>query len=86
MPRLTGHEINILRSIIRRSGGRPVTLSRFHRRLVAPLWRRGLIEAWYRQAPENTPSLQGPLFTLSIAGARLAACFAQPRSSEPHGR
>jgi hypothetical protein len=79
--RLSQGEIGVLRSLIRRSGagGAAVTLSRWQRRLVVELWRRQLVYVWYRQAPETVPSLQGPYFSLSIAGLRLASLFAAPR-------
>lgn len=80
--RLTGREINLLRFLamhaLKLSGMAGVMLSRRDRGLAAPLWRRGLINCWYRQAPETTPSLQGPYFSLSHAGLRLAEKFTRP--------
>jgi hypothetical protein len=85
--RLHGGEINILRSLVRRSAsfGGAATLSRWQRRLVVELWRRDLVHVWYRQVPEAGPSLQGPYFTLSIAGFRLASLFAAPRQRRQGG-
>ena len=78
--RLHAGEINILRSLVRRSaGGLAVTLNRGQRRMVVELWRRDLVHVWYRQTPSTVPSPQGPYFTLSIAGFRLASLFAAPR-------
>jgi len=77
--RLSNSQIVVMRSLLTRSGGRPVALDHgWQRGMVLPLSRRGLIEVWYRQSPGEDPSLRGPYFSLSIAGARLAACFTNP--------
>lgn len=77
-PRLTRGEISVLRSLVRRSGiGRPVSLNRIERRHAVPLWRRSLIEVWSRYVPEF--GSQGPYFSLTVAGHRLASLFAAPR-------
>jgi len=77
--RLTNPQIVVMRSLFKRSGGRPITLSNSSQRGTAlPLSRCGLIEIWYRQAPGDDPALQGPYFSLSIAGNRLAECFIHP--------
>lgn len=73
---LTHSQIVILRSIFRRSGGRPVTLDATWQREFTPsLSRRGLIEIWYRQIMGDDLALRGPFLTLSIAGDRLAAAL-----------
>lgn len=80
-PRLTGPQIGVLRLLLQRTSGlgRGVTLGVRQRAAVVALWRRGLVECWYRQAPEVSPSLQGPYFTLSLAGFNLACCFVRRR-------
>lgn len=80
--RLNGREIWILRHLRRAAAEAfAVRLNRMQRHVAAPMWRGGLVNAWYRQAPSLTPSLQGPYFNLSAAGARLAVKFTRPRGS-----
>jgi len=72
--RLSNSQIVILRSIFKRSGGRPVTTDApWQREFVPTLSRRGLIEIWYKQTMGDNTVLRGPFLTLSIAGERLAA-------------
>jgi hypothetical protein len=84
--RLNRGEIGLLRMMGRRlkrvSAGVGVMLTRHERRIAAPLWRRGIVHVWYRQAPDTAPSLQGPYFTLSDLGKRLWGVFSQPRGME----
>ena len=78
--RLSGNQITLLRNLAIRCGlGGTVHLPRWQRRNAVALWRRGLVEIWYRQAVEDT--LQGPYFGLSIVGRRLALLFTAPRAS-----
>jgi hypothetical protein len=83
--RLTQAEIAVLRYLTSHgAAGRPVTLPLRLREVVVPLWRMRLVEVWYRQVPEDQPSLQGAYYTLSMAGVRRAAPFfrsAAPRSA-----
>lgn len=73
-PRLTTREIAILRDLAVRSGlGGAVTLRDWQRGAATALWRRELIEIWYRQSPDG--ALQGPFFSLTIIGRALAAAF-----------
>jgi hypothetical protein len=81
--RLTGPEIGILRSIFARSNGVPVTLTRRERVLVAPLWRRRLLDVWTRYVPEDGG--HGPYFALTLAGQHLASHFAAPRQRRQSG-
>jgi hypothetical protein len=69
-----------MRSLSKRGANfRAVTLDHpWQKKPALPLWRRGLIEIWYRQSPDSQPSLQGPYYGLSIAGASLAARFIHP--------
>ncbi len=72
--RLTDNQIIVMRSLIRRGGSvRPVTIDRWQHKLVLPLWRRELIEVWYRQSLDSRPT--GSFYSLTIAGARMAESF-----------
>lgn len=74
--RLDGAEIAIMRSLIKRGASmRPVGLMHWQRPRVTALWRRDLVEIWYRQSPDMQPSLQGPYYGLTIKGAYLASSF-----------
>lgn len=80
--RLNHQEIGLLRHLFRVGAGSfAVSLDRPRRRAAVPMWRRGIVNAWYRQAPSLSPSWQGPYFNLSEAGVRLAAKFMRPRAS-----
>ena len=76
-PRLSGLHIAALRTIVKASGGHPVLLNEKFRRAMVTLWRRDLVQIWYRQAVSS--SLEGPFYSLTISGARLAGFFCQPR-------
>lgn len=74
--RLTRPEISILKSLATRgASSRAISLPHRHRCHAVPLWRRGIVEVWYRQAPDGQPSLQGPYYSLTISGAMLASQF-----------
>ena len=74
--RLTRSQIIILRSLIKRGAdSRAISIEKWQRAPTLPLWRRGIVEIWYRQSPDAQPSLQGPYYGLTIAGAQLAASF-----------
>jgi len=74
--RLTGLEIRALRFLGRRREATvPASLPPWIRRHVVELWRRGIILVWYRQVPDQTPSLQGPYCSLSDGGVALARAF-----------
>lgn len=80
--RLNWPQINALRSLAMRSGGKTaVALDERQRAHIAPLWRRGIVEVWYRQVPAEMgePILRGPFFSLSIPGFQLASAFLTPR-------
>lgn len=77
-PRLTDSQIVILRSMAKRGGSvRPVSIEKWQRKPAVPLWRRGLVEIWFRQSVEH-PSPRGPFYALTIVGARIAASFLNP--------
>ncbi len=70
---LSNREIVILRSLHKRGAAtRAVSLVKWMRRHVVPLWRRGLVEIWYRQA---SAALEGPFYGLTIHGAYVASLF-----------
>jgi hypothetical protein len=80
--RLTNSQIVLMRYLAQRGAQlRAITLAKWQRVVALPLWRRGLIEMWWRTVPDN--SMQGPYFGLTIVGARLAFEFAYPA---PRGR
>jgi hypothetical protein len=76
-----------MRSLAKRGANlRAVTLDHpWQKKPALPLWRRGLIEIWYRQSPDSQPSLQGPYYGLSIVGASLAAHFVHTGASRISG-
>lgn len=75
--RLSNLQIVILRSLAKRGAGLcPVSLNRWMRRSTVHLWRRGLVEIWYRQSLGG--HLSGPFYGLTIVGARLAHEFLYP--------
>ncbi len=75
--RLTDKQIMLLRFLAKRGAQiRAVTLARWQRVIAVALWRRGLIEMWWRTVPDDT--MQGPYFGLTIVGARVASSFLNP--------
>lgn len=73
---LNRREIVIMRSLFLRGASlRCVSLAKWMRKHVVSLWRRGLVEVWYRQSLEPRPSLDGPFYSLTIHGAYLASMF-----------
>ncbi len=83
--RLSNRQIATLRHLAICCGnGGQVTLRRDQREAMQPLWRRGLVEIWYRQSPDSNPSLQGPFFRLTIVGQHVteAVLAGKPRISE----
>ena len=79
--RLNNREIVILRALIKRGAqSRPVSLKKWKRKFVVNLWRRGLVEIWFRQSVDNGST--GPFYALTIFGASLASqFFPAPRGS-----
>jgi hypothetical protein len=68
---LRSPEIEMLRTVAQRGGtGIPVAVSARLRAVAQSLWRRELVQVWYRQSV--TGSLDGPFLSLTIAGFRLA--------------
>ncbi|QDW39032.1 hypothetical protein FFI89_018885 [Bradyrhizobium sp. KBS0727] len=50
--------------------GDPVRLTRDQREAMTPLWRRSLVEIWWRRSPTER-ALQGPFFRLTEPGRTL---------------
>jgi hypothetical protein len=84
--RFTDNQIVLLRSLIQRGAAyRAVAIRSWQRITALPLWRRGLVEVWYRQSVDANPSLQGPYYALTIVGARIADSFLHPAPRGPSG-
>lgn len=71
--RLGYWQILALRLLSKRGGGIPILMARKFQRALLSLWRRDLVQVWYRQTPTN---LEGPYYSLTIVGGRLAGYFA----------
>jgi hypothetical protein len=80
--RLTNSQLLILRSIFKRSGGRPVSLDApWQREFVPSLSRRGLAEIWYRQSMGDDLALRGPFAdAAAYADARKKYSVARDKS------
>ena len=81
---LSNRDIAMLLHIMQRTGltGR-IALALKLRPHVIPLWRRQLIEVWYRCAPDEG-CMHGPYFSLTIEGHRLACVLLAARESRQH--
>lgn len=78
--RLTNSQIILMRFLVMRGAQlRAITLAKWQRVVALPLWRRGLIEMWWRTVPDA--AMQGPYFGLTISGARLAHSFVRINSN-----
>jgi hypothetical protein len=80
-PKLLPQQIWLLLFIERHCGltGR-MTLKRKHRALAVPLWRRELVEIWWRHvADDNRP--RGPYFSLTPSGYQLACAILAARET-----
>jgi hypothetical protein len=70
--RLSNRQIATLKQLaVCCANGGQVTLTRDQREAMVPLWRRELIEIWYRQMP-GEPT-RGPFFRPSASGWNLIA-------------
>lgn len=74
--RMSNRQIATLKqlAVCCQSGGQ-VTLTRNQREAMMPLWRRGVVEIWYRQTIDGNPSLQGPFYRPTENGWRLIAAI-----------
>lgn len=76
--RLNRLQIVIMRSLMSRGGNvTPVSIPPWQREAATSLWRRGLLEVWFRKSRDGC-SGSGPFFSLTIFGARLAHDFLYP--------
>jgi len=76
--RLNRRQIMLLKTLARHGGHRAIAIARYLQDIAATMWRRELVEIWYRQVPEQ-PSLRGPFYALSLAGWKLASSFLDDR-------
>lgn len=77
--RLTPGQMRVMKDLALRCGmGGLVTLKYRQRLCVPALWRRGLVEIYYRQVPDGAPTNRGPFFGLSLDGKRLAYSLMHP--------
>jgi hypothetical protein len=82
--RLSNRQIATLKHLaICCAAGGQVTLTRDQREAMAPLWRRGIVEIWYRQTVDGNPSLQGPFYRLTESGSRLTDAILRRSASGP---
>lgn len=69
--RLSNRQIFTLKQlVICTANGRPATLTRDQREAMVPLWRRGLVEMWFKHVPD-APTSRGPYFSLTDRGTAL---------------
>jgi hypothetical protein len=77
--RLTPGQLYVVKDLFRRGGpGCPVTMPFSRRRPIPGLWRRGIVQVWHRQVPDDAPGVRGPFYSLSLDGRRLAAAIFHP--------
>lgn len=84
--RLDNRDIALLLYIMQRVGlcGR-LHLPPKRRTRVVPLWRRHLLEVWYRCAPDEG-CMHGPYINLTVEGHRLAAALLAARDERRRAR
>jgi hypothetical protein len=70
-PRLSRGEINLLKHLARFSPtGVPITVPSRFQGAFAPLWRRALIDIWYRQNREAASGSPTQFVSITIDGSR----------------
>lgn len=68
--RLTNQQVAVLKHLAACCGnGTLVTLTRSHRAVTPPLWRRGLVEVWQKIVPDE--GSRGPFYRPTQHGWRL---------------
>lgn len=72
---LTNRQIGLL-LYINRKGGELIYLGNGLRPLAVTLWRRSILQVWYRQ---DESGLVGPYFHLTFTGRKLAQVFVARR-------
>lgn len=81
--KLPPSQLRVLKHLALHCGmGGNVIVPRALRRAVPPLWRRGLVEIWYRQTPDQSAALRGPFYGLSLDGRRMACTIFHPLNRE----
>ena len=76
--RLNNLQIVSLRNLMKQGGNvTPVSIPAWQREAATKLWRRGLVEVWFRKSRDGCAG-SGPFFSLTIFGARLAHEFLHP--------
>jgi hypothetical protein len=86
---LNNFQIYTVKSLLKRGASvTPVSVANWEREFMPRLWRRGLVEIWYRQQLDGSPSLRGPYYTLTHSGALLAEALldAAPRAISGAGK
>ncbi len=74
--RLSRFEIVVMRWLFSFGGAlRPIRMSVKFREPIRKLWRKGVVEIWWRNPPSNLPASPGPFYALSASGALLAQKF-----------
>lgn len=85
--KLSRFEIVVLRMIAMHGGSsRPIRLHQKFGEPICKLWRRGIVEIWWRNPPSNLPMPRGPFYALTVYGARIADAFLHPVSKNPAPR
>jgi hypothetical protein len=84
-PKLDNRQIWLLLLIEKQCGltGR-TRLSQKQRELVVSLWRRELVEIWWRKVPDDRPI--GPYFSLTASGYQLACSILASRDERRRKR
>lgn len=68
--RLSNRQIETLKQLaVCCANGGQVTLTRDQREAMQPLWRRGIVETWFRCLPDE--GMRGPFYRPSESGWRL---------------
>ncbi len=78
--RLSQRQIATLKQLaVCTSNGGQASLSPTQREAMAPLWRRGLIEVWFRMVPDE--GSRGPFYRPSTSGWNLIQALLSARSN-----
>lgn len=79
---LSRPEIDVLLSLVMRGAALlPTGLLSSQRSLIVPLWRRLLVEVWFRRPPQDQSPMQSPFYRLTSVGAQLAMALHEKRQS-----
>lgn len=79
--RLSNRQIETLKLMaVCGARGDPIRLTMDQREAMTPLWRRLLVEIWWRRSPTDR-SLQGPFFRLTEPGRTLILSILNARKA-----